>query len=159
MADFRILKDAKAWFKDVYSKEEGFTIDFDAYYFCLMAGLGTGQKRLDLSTSDTNELVQHFPGNYKDKSKIIVSVFLARHLSSLGVTLTDKKIAHNEISKLISPNSPNHLSEDGMKEMNKYAAAGYDQIITWFEERPRTLEAFLRVYSIKLEMNSIEINI
>ncbi len=159
MADFRILKDAKAWFKDVYSKEEGFIIDFDAYYFCLMAGLGTGQKRLDLSISDTNELVQNFPGNYKDKSKIIVSVFLARHLSSLGVTLTDKKIAHIEISKLINPNSPNHLSEDGMKEMNKYAAAGYDQIISWFEERPRTLEAFLRIYSIKLEASTVEINI
>ena len=51
-------------------------------------------------TSDTNELVQHFPGNYKDKSKIIVSVFLARHLASLGVTLTDKKIAHNDKNKL-----------------------------------------------------------
>jgi hypothetical protein len=159
MADFRILKDARAWFKDVYSKDEGFTIDFEVYYFCLMAGLATGQKRSDLSTTETTELVQNFPGNYKDKGKIIVSVFLARHLASLGVTLTDKKIAHNEISKLINPSSPNYLSEDGMKELNKYAAAGYDEIITWFEERPRTLESFLRIYSLKLESSTMEISI
>ena len=159
MADFRILKDARTWFKDIYSKDEGFTIDFEVYYFCLMAGLATAQKRIDLTSSDTNELVQHFPGNYKDKGKVIISIFLARHLASLGVTLTDKKIAHNEISKLISPSSPNYLSEDGMKELNKYAAAGYDQIITWFEERPRTLESFLRIYSLKIEEFTVEIPI
>jgi len=159
MADFRILKDARTWFKDVYSKDEGFVIDFEVYYFCLMAGLATGRKRIELSTTETTELVQHFPGRYKEKGKIIVSVFLSRHLASLGVTLTDKKIAHNEISKLISPTSPNYLSEDGMKEMNKYAAAGYDEIISWFEERPRTLESFLRIYSLKIESSTVEISI
>ena len=76
MADFRILKDARAWFKDVYSKDEGFTIDFEVYYFCLMAGLATGQKRSDLSTTETTELVQNFPGNYKDKGKIIPNDFV-----------------------------------------------------------------------------------
>jgi hypothetical protein len=38
-----------------------------------------------------------------------------------------------------------------MKELNKYAAAGYDEIIGWFEERPRTLESFLRTFALKID--------
>jgi hypothetical protein len=159
MADFRILKDARPWFKDLYSKEEGLVIDFEIYYFCLMAGLASGKKRSDLTTTETTELVQHFPGRYKDRGKIIVSLFLARYLASFGVTLTDKKIAHNQISKLISPTSPNYLSDDGMKELNKYAAAGYDEIIGWFEDRPRTLESFLRTFALKIATQVQPINI
>ena len=159
MADFRILKDAKPWFKDLYLKEEGLVIDFEIYYFCLMAGLASGKKRGDLTTAETSELVSHFPGRYKEKGKIIVSVFLARYLASLGVTLTDKKTAHNQISKLISPTSPNYLSDDGMKEMNKYAAAGYEVIVGWFEDRPRTLESFLRTFALKIESHVQSINI
>jgi hypothetical protein len=159
MADFRILKDARPWFKDLYSKEEGLVIDFEIYYFCLMAGLATGKKRSDLTTTDTTDLVQHFPGRYKERGKIIVSLFLARYLASLGVTLTDKKTAHNQISKLISPTSPNYLSDDGMKELNKYAAAGYDEIIGWFEDRPRTLESFLRTFALKIATQVQPINI
>jgi hypothetical protein len=159
MADFRILKDARPWFKDLYSKEEGLVIDFEIYYFCLMAGLATGKKRSDLTTTDTTELVQHFPGRYKERGKIIVSLFLARYLASLGVTLTDKKTAHNQISKLISPTSPNYLSDDGMKELNKYAAAGYEEIVGWFEDRPRTLESFLRTFALKIATQVQPINI
>jgi hypothetical protein len=159
MADFRILKDARPWFKDLYSKEEGLVIDFEVYYFCLMAGLASGKKRSDLTTTETTELVQHFPGRYKERGKIIVSLFLARYLAGLGVTLTDKKTAHNQISKLISPTSPNYLSDDGMKELNKYAAAGYDEIIGWFEDRPRTLESFLRTFALKIDSQVQPINI
>lgn len=159
MADFRILKDARPWFKDLYSKEEGLVIDFEIYYFCLMAGLASGKKRSDLTTTETTELVQHFPGRYKDRGKIIVSLFLARYLASFGVTLTDKKSAHNQISKLISPTSPNYLSDEGMKELNKYAAAGYDEIIGWFEDRPRTLESFLRTFALKIATQVQPINI
>lgn len=159
MADFRILKESRIWFRDLYTKEGGFLIDFEAYYFCLMAGLASGRKRSDLSTTESSELVAHFPGRYRDRSKVIVSLFLARYLSSLGVDLTDKKTAHNQISKLVSPTSPNLLSDEGMKELNKYAAGGYDEIISWFEDRPRTLESFLRTFAMKLDANVQPISI
>jgi hypothetical protein len=38
-----------------------------------------------------------------------------------------------------------------MKELNNYAAAGYDEIIRWFEERPRTLASFLRTFALKID--------
>lgn len=159
MADFRLLKDARTWFKSLTTKDGGFGIDFEIYYFCLMAGLASGKKRVELSTTETAELVQHFPGRYKEKGKVIVGLFLARYLSSLGVDLKDKKQAHLQISKLISPTSPNYLSDEGMKELNKYAAGGYDEIIDWFEDSPKTLESFLRTFASKINFKIQPISI
>ena len=149
MSDFRISKDSKKWFDEISKKDE-LGLDFDIYYFCLMAGLSTGYQK-DLPASETLAFVETFPNKYKDKSKIIISLFLARELSSLGVNLTDKKEAHEHISRLISPLSPNFLSDEGMKQLNKYSAAGFEVLKDeWFVDKPRTLESFLRIFSNKI---------
>jgi hypothetical protein len=151
MGVFRLRKESKSWFKDIVNKN-ALQLDFDVYYFCLVAGLATKIKR-DLPTAETSELVETFPGRYRDRSKIIIALFLARELDSLGVTLKDKKTAHNQISRLVRPDSPNCLSDEGMKELNKYAAGGFEAISSWFEDRPRSLDTFLRIFSMKIAPN------
>jgi hypothetical protein len=149
MSAFRLRKEAKNWFKDIHDKNN-LSIDFDLYYYCLMAGLAVNLKKDDFSVSDTSELLDYFPVRYKEKSRVIVSIFISRHLSSQGVTLTDKKAAHAYISKVISPESQSLLSDEGMRQMNGYAYRGYEELTSWFSERPRTLESFLRIFSQKI---------
>lgn len=149
MSAFRLRKEAKSWFKDIY-KGDGLEIDFDMYYFCLMAGIASNSKDTTFQVSDTSELIDYFPTRYKDKSKIIISLFLSRELAGQGVTLTDKKSAHNHISQLISPESQSYLSDNGVKLMNAYAYKGFENLIEWFTDRPRTLESFLGTYAIKI---------
>lgn len=157
MGVFRLRKESKPWFKDIINKN-ALQMDFDVYYFCLMAGLATKTKR-DLPTSETSELVETFPGRYRDRSKIIIALFLVRELDSLGVTLNDKKSAHNQISRLVRPDSPNHLSDEGMRELNRYAAGGYEALLTWFEDKPRNLDTFLRSFSKKIASSVTPITI
>jgi hypothetical protein len=149
MSAFRLRKEAKAWFKEI-SDKNNLSIDFDLYYFCLMAGLAVNIRKDDFLVSDTSELVEYFPGRYKEKSRIIVSIFLSRQLSSHGVDLTDKKAAHTYISRLISPESQSLLSDEGMKQLNAYAYRGFEELITWFSVKPHTLESFLRIFSQKI---------
>jgi len=149
MSAFRLRKEAKAWFKEI-SDKNNLSIDFDLYYFCLMAGLAVNMRKDDFLVSDTSELVEYFPGRYKEKSRIIVSIFLSRQLSSHGVDLTDKKAAHTYISRLISPESQSLLSDEGMKQLNAYAYRGFEELITWFSVKPHTLESFLRIFSQKV---------
>jgi hypothetical protein len=149
MSAFRLRKEAKAWFKEI-SDKNNLSIDFDLYYFCLMAGLAVNMRKDDFLVSDTSELVEYFPGRYKEKSRIIVSIFLSRQLSSHGVDLTDKKAAHTYISRLISPESQSLLSDEGMKQLNAYAYRGFEELITWFSVKPHTLESFLRIFSQKI---------
>ncbi|MDP2398359.1 MAG: hypothetical protein Q8M53_08405 [Burkholderiales bacterium] len=145
---FRIREDARKWFKDL--REDGFSTDFDSFYFCFIAGISKSQKR-DVPISETGELVDYYPDRYRDRGRLLVSLFLASELRALGVGMTEKKIVHSEISRLVKPDSPSYLSDDGMKEFNKYAFGGFDILIEWFDDRPRNLETFLSGFKSRLD--------
>lgn len=137
---FELRKDARAWFKDV-----ALEMDFDAYYFCLLAGLATGSKR-EVPSADTAEIVQHFPGDYRPKGRLIVALFLKVELERLGVTMDERAAVHQTIRQLVNPTSATWLSDSGLREMNRYAHGGFEVLTEWFEVRPRTLEVFLPLF-------------
>lgn len=145
---FRIQKTAKDWFKHL-SHKDVLSIDFDIYYLCLMAGLAD-KKKADISTSETNELVDYFPDAYKARGRIIIALFLSRELKALGILFTERTALHKEISNLVDPQSPSRLSNEGMNEMNKYCYGGFETIANYFGQRfidpPRNLETFLPMY-------------
>jgi hypothetical protein len=45
---------------------------------------------------------------------------------------------------LVDPQSPNQLTDDGMRRMNAYASGGYDFLAERRETKPFTGEEFLR---------------
>ena len=136
---FRLLKDARPWFKGI---EKDLTLDFDMYYFCLMAGLAAGKKRSS-QTEDATDLAQDFPGEYRARGRVIVALLLTRELRSLGINFQERTTLHREVSKLIDPLSSSHLSSAGMEELNRYSYGGFDALTEWFADRPRHLETFL----------------
>jgi len=151
MASFRIREDAREWFSDISNiKDRGFATDFDAFYFCFMAGIATQSKK-DASASETAEFIDHFPGRHRARGRLLVALFLNTELRMLGVDMNEKKYVHTAISRLIQPDSQNYLSDEGMKEFNKYAHGGYDVLLEWFDDRPRSLEVFLRMFKKKLD--------
>lgn len=149
---FRIQTDAKKWFKDIDKdhSDEGFATDFDILYFCFIAGITRELKR-DAKSEQTNELVDYFPDKFTQRGKLLVALFLTRELKLLGVAITEKRAVHSAISRLIKHNAPSSLSDDGQKEFNKYVFGGYEVLLDWFDDRPRSLEAFLRMFKIKLD--------
>ena len=152
--EFRIRKDARDWFRDVRPRLTAppgtpSAPDFDAFYFCFLSGV-TALRKKDASTSDTAELVENFPGPYRTRGRYLVSLFLYKELEYLGVALEEKSTVHAEISRLVQPTAPNYLSDVGVREFNRYAHGGYDVLLDWFDDRPRTLESFLRSFRRKI---------
>ena len=145
---FRLRNDARHWFRHI--RGNGFSIDFDSYYFCFMAGIASGQKE-DMKASDTTEFISYFPERYKSKSKLMIALFLKKELKLMGVEIQEKKSVHAVISPLIDPESPSNLSETGFREFNKYAHGGFEAILDWFDDEPRTLDTFLRNYKRKID--------
>jgi hypothetical protein len=151
MARFRVRNDAKVWFKDLL-EEKSFKMDFDAFYFCFMAGITAGPARKQAANlEDTAELVDHFPDRYRSRGRLLVALFLTRELEALGVIMTEKPSVHAVVARLVSPDSPNYLSDEGVKEFNKYAHGGYEVLLDWFDDRPRTLDSFLRTFKRKVD--------
>jgi hypothetical protein len=151
MMPFRLSNEVEKWFKDIgKTSKGGFQTDFDAYYFCFIAGITSGRKK-GLPASETRELVEYFPDRFKTRGKLIVALFLCRELIELGVQFKEKNTMHTAISRLIKTESPSYLSDEGMTEFNKYAHGGYEVLTEWFDERPRSLDTFLRLFKAKLD--------
>ncbi|MBY6273347.1 MAG: hypothetical protein CW346_14190 [Bacillaceae bacterium] len=150
MTPFRIRKDAKEWFKDLREKEKAFAIDFDSFYFCFIAGIAS-RRKVTVPVDETAELVDYFPGAYKDRGKLLVSLMLSAELRDQGISMDDRKSVHTVIADLIRPNSPSLLSEAGVAKFNQYAHGGFEQLVEWFDDRPRYLETFLRHFKRNLD--------
>ena len=145
--DFAIRKEARDWFRDIRRE---LTIDFDAFYFCFVAGV-TAMRKKDVPAAETAALVENFPGPYRNRGRLLVALFLSRELEYLGVAMDEKKTVHAAISKLVEPGAPNFLSDDGVREFNKFAHGGYEVLLDWFEDRPRSLETFLRMFKREID--------
>jgi len=141
--DFAIRKDARKWFKDIRSDLD---LDFDAFYFCFVAGVAAKRKK-DIAAAETDSLVDNFPGPYRSRSRLLVSLFLSRELQFLGITMAEKRTIHSAIARLVDPEASNHLSDEGVREFNKYCHGGYEVLLEWFEYRPQSLETFLRTFN------------
>ncbi len=139
---FRIKSEARDWFKYIRGKMDW---DFDCYYLCLMAGLAE-RRKIDAVQSETIELTQDFPAEYRSRGRIIVALFINTELEEMGISLKER-------AGLIDPHSASSLSNEGEREINKYANGGYEVLTEWFEDKPRTLEAFLPLYKKKLDLS------
>lgn len=152
--EFRIRRDARDWFKDIKNNLTAppgtpLAPDFDAFYFCFIAGIAEMRKK-DTPTGETAELVENFPGPYRSRGRLLVGLFLSKELEYLGVDLTEKQTVHAKISRLVQPEASNFLSDEGVREFNKYAHGGYEVLLDWFDDRPRALETFLRAFRQKV---------
>jgi hypothetical protein len=150
MQPFRLRKEALTWFKDLFDRNE-FKINFDAFYFCFMAGIAEGRKAT-ATAEEAPELVDYFPEGYNHhRAKTMVALFLTKELEQLGVKMEEKRSVHSAIAALVSPETLTHLSDDGMREFNKYAHGGFEVLSEWFDDRPRSLETFLRAFKRQLD--------
>jgi hypothetical protein len=146
---FRIRENARSWFKELRD-EKMFRTDFDSFYFCFIAGVAVRRKQ-SISSEETAELVDYFPDRYAMRSKLLVALFLTRELQELGVIMSEKGAVHAAIAGLVSPDAQNHLSDSGVREFNRYAHGGFDVLLDWYDERPRSLDTFLLVFKQRID--------
>jgi len=81
----------------------------------------------------------------------LVALFLSAELNELGVDMKQRDLVNEEISKLVSPNTQSYLSDLGMREFNKYVYGGFNVLLDWFDDRPRSLETFLLNFKNELD--------
>jgi hypothetical protein len=82
---------------------------------------------------------------------LMVALFLNTELRQLGIEMNEKEVVHQEIAKLVSDGTPSKLSDEGMREFNKYVYGGFDVLLEWFDDKPQSLETFLLQYKRELD--------
>jgi len=144
--DFRIRKDARAWFKGLDSVIGTSAKGFEYYYFCLCAGLMSGNK-LSVAASECDALIDHYPTEYKAKGRILVACMISKELETLGIDVAERSRVHETIRTLVDPHALSNLSDYGMEQMNGYAAGGFEVLSEGISEPPRVLPTFLIEYT------------
>ncbi len=140
--DFAVRKDARKFFDDIKGELD---MEFDIFYFCFIAGVATLKKK-DIPASETDALVDNYPGKYKSRGRLLLGLFLSRELDYFGVSIEQKPAVRTAIAKRIDPMAANHLTDAGAREFNKYAHGGFEVLLDWFPDRPRALHTFLRSF-------------
>lgn len=154
--DFLLRKDARDWFspiRDDLVAPQGVpnARDFDAFYFCFIAGIVAGQKARLPVGDERIDIVENFPGPYGGRGRLLVSVFLSYELEYLGVTMGEREIVHTQIARLVDPTAPSYLTDQGVQEFSRYASGGFDVLLDWFDEsRPGSLSSFLQIFKKRL---------
>ena len=153
--DFFIRKKARRWFRDIRGEFNALpgaraAPDFDAFYFCFIAGITMNRKE-SLPPEGTAQLVPGFPEAYKSRGGLLVSLFLSHELKSRGVDPTERQRVRDVLSELVQSQSQNFLSDDGVREFNKYSFGGFDVLLDWFDDRPISLETFLQAFKHKID--------
>ena len=142
---FKLRNDANKFFADLLKKKsEGFSIQFDAYYVCLMAGLKAGRQEKDLISSQSTDMVKDFPGPYRQRQYLILATVVENHLRRQGVNFNDKKAVSKQIAQITDAQDNTRLNSDGFSLFNSYASGGFDVIKEeWLSGPPKTLEGLL----------------
>ena len=154
MLPFRLRKDARLWFRGLEGTFKTDAILFEWFYFCVAAGLKHGRKR-DVLDSDTDELVNYYPGEFKTRGRLLTGWLIAAELKDQGIAIQEKAQVHKCISNLVDPQSPSTLSANGVKKMNSYSSGGFELIFGKITDPPKSFPAFLIQFR-KLVQSSAE---
>lgn len=151
MAYFRLRTDAQAWFSKIIDKAP-FRTKFDVYYLCLLAGLAN-ERATELSGpgNQATDLVEKFVSDYRPASRLVIGLLITVELRKNGIEINEKKQVRTLIKRLIDSESPNTLTDMGMKRLNAYASGGYDFLAEQRDVKPYNAEEFLQGFMPLIE--------
>ena len=139
---FQLRRDADQWFKEVAG---AFDTKFDLFYLCLMAGFAA-RRKADVESASVTDTIDYYPKQFVGRGSLITALLISTELALAGIDLNERDAVNRTISRLVTPEGLSHLTDDGVRLMNRYASGGFEALIEHFEDRPRTIETFLRTY-------------
>ena len=147
MAYFRLRSDAQSWFSEI-ADAPPFRTKFDAYYLCLLAGLASGRAtELAGAVHPATDLVEKFVEDYRPASRLIIGLLVTAELRKSGIDVTEKAQVRALFKRLVDSESPNSLTESGMRRLNAYASGGYEYLAEQRDMKPYTAEEFIQSYT------------
>lgn len=151
MAYFRLRSDAQSWFSEI-SESAPFRTKFDVFYFCALAGLASGRSSDAAQVgAAATDLVEKFVEDYRSVSRLIIGLLVVAELRNSGIDIEEKAQVRTLFKRLVDPQSPNSLTDEGMKRLNAYASGGYEWLAEQRDMKPYSAEEFLLSYATLME--------
>lgn len=151
MAYFRLRIDAQSWFSEI-SERPPFRTKFDIYYLCLVAGLASGRATELVGVAyPATDVYDKFVEDYRPASRLLIGLLVTAELGNSGIDVSEKAQVRALFKRLVDSESPNSLTELGMRRMNAYASGGYEYLAEQRDMKPYTAEEFIQSYTGLIE--------
>lgn len=146
MAYFRLRNDAQDWFGSI-SERAPFRTKFDVWYMCAVAGLSSGRSAPAAATATAGDIVERFIEDYRPVSRLLIGLLITAELRAERIDVFDEHGVRLTVKRLLDPESPNSLTDEGMRRMNVYASIGYEVLSEARDQKPYAASEFLEWYA------------
>jgi len=144
---FNMSKEAKRYFNRLTGSKHGkLKTQFDFYYLCLIAGF----KNETFSKCKGEKFVDEFPSDFLMQREQIIGLLIATEINRNKIDMENRERIERLMLKLVKPDSPTQLSNDGESLMNDYAENGFRRILEEIPSPPTNLDTFLVRYYEKV---------
>lgn len=128
---FQLHPDARDWFKKVRGKDgkgkEPLETLFDVYHMCFVLGVARGRFEPlgDLGDTFMDEFIQR----YRAHHLLMIGAMISKSLERQGVAVDDRKAVVKEVERFVDSTGLGMiLKPDGFRELNGYAAGGFNYL-------------------------------
>ncbi len=139
---FQLHPEARNWFKKVQGQDPLPTL-FDVYQLCFNLGIAHGRcTHLD---DGVDNFMDEFIQRYRNHQMLMVGTMLTHAMKRQGIELTDRSAVVEEIERLVDSSGMGmQLTSEGYREMNAYAAGGFNALREELEEPPSEITYLLK---------------
>lgn len=143
---FKMSQDARAFFGNIVnyggshgSEDKNKMILFDPFYCCALIGMAAIE--LDPDETGLVDIVQGYPGSYRDSKAYIAGLLVATEAKRKAIDLSDPQI-ESVMLQYLSSEDETLLTDEGIKTINAYSRRGYILYQELFD-KPQSREEFL----------------
>ena len=146
---FYLPKGCRQYFSGIFDErnKDGtkLKLQFDGYYFCLMAGLTIGLYSNEAEL-ENSELIDYYPAEYLPCKDYIAGLLIATEAKLEGIEDSDEKGMEQLMVKFIDSQSKTSLKLSGENRLNQYAARGFASMKEHMNGPHMNLSSFLIDY-------------
>lgn len=153
---FKMAQDVRNYFGNVVnpggshgSEDKNKFIYFDPYYCCALIGMGACE--LDKDESGLVDIIQGYPGPYRDAKAYIAGLLVASEAKRKGIELSNPKLESMMLEYLTSEDDT-LLTDEGVRTLNAYSRKGAQLYQELFPDKPLTREEFLTGFNLAMQM-------
>ncbi len=152
---FRMTQDARVYFGNIInvggshgSEDKNKFLIFDPYYCCALIGMAAVE--LDPDETGFYDIVQGYPGPYRDCKAYIAGLLVATEAKRKGIDIHTPQVETMMLQYLTSEDDT-LLSDEGVKTLNAYSRRGFLLYQELFPDKPQSREEFLSGVNLAIQ--------
>lgn len=153
---FKMAQDVRNYFSNIINvggshgaEDKNKFIIFDPYYCCALIGMGACE--IDTDESGLVDIIQGYPGAYRDSKAYIAGLLVASEAKRKGIDLNSSKL-ESMMLEYLSSEDDTLLTDLGIKTLNAYSRKGAMLYQEMFPDKPMTREEFLAGFALVMQV-------